>query len=141
MAEAETVKPFADRRAMHRDAMNRNHLRNDFVQRQVTLDRQTIPQPGVEAGQLALSMIALRLWKETAALASQDHHVVYKPRRNPEMARRLTVTMSFLNERDHPAPQLDRMWLAHSEPPYLAGSGNHKSQNLGILNLRQGDTL
>ena len=87
MAEAEPVKPFADRRAMHRDAMNRSHLSDDLVQRQVTLDRQTIPQPGAEVCQLAFGVIALRLWKKTAAHASQDHHVVYKPRRNPEMAR------------------------------------------------------
>jgi hypothetical protein len=33
------------------------------------------------------------------------------------------------------------MCLAHSNPLYLARSGNHKILNLGILNQKGGDTL
>jgi hypothetical protein len=49
--------------------------------------------------------------------------------------------MPLLDKRDDPAPQLNRMWLAHADLLHLAGSGNHKPIAEGILNLTRGDTL
>ena len=141
MAEAKPVQPFADRTAMHRHAMDRGHFHDDLVQRQVALDRQPVAQPGAEAGQLALGMIALCLRHEATALALQDHHVGHEARRNPKVPRGLSMAMTFLNEGDDTAAKFHRMWLAHSNPLYLAGPGNHKPLNLGILNRKGSDTL
>ena len=78
MAEAKPVQPSADRPAMHGQAMHRSHLGHDLVQRQVALHRQPIPEPVVEAGQLALGMVALHLWQKAPALAFQNDHVVHE---------------------------------------------------------------
>jgi hypothetical protein len=51
------------------------------------------------------------------------------------------MPVPFLNKSDHPAAKFHRMWLAHSNPLYLAGPGNHKPLNLGILNRKGSDTL
>ena len=80
MAEAKPVQPSADRSAMDAHAMHRSHLGHDLVQREVAFDPQPIPEPAVEAGQLALDMVALRLWQKTAALAFQNDHVVHEAR-------------------------------------------------------------
>ena len=102
MAEAKPVQPSADRTAMHRHAMNRGQLGYDLVQRQVTLDRHPIPKPAAVGRQLALGMIALRLGEKTASLALQDHHVVHKTWRHPEVPRRLAMPVPLLDKGDHP---------------------------------------
>ena len=61
MAEAKPVQPLADRAAMHRNAMDQSHLRDDLVQSKVTLRRKPVTQPAVVAGKFALSMVALNL--------------------------------------------------------------------------------
>jgi hypothetical protein len=126
---------------MHRHAMDSGHLGHDLVQRQVPLGRQPIPHPVRVPGQLALGMVALGFRHKATCLALQDHHVVHKAWRHTKMPRRLTMPMPLLDKGDDPAPQLDRMWLTHHEPPYLAGSGNHKPNNLGILNRMDNDML
>lgn len=126
---------------MHGHAVNCGNLGDDLVQRQVALDRKPVPQPVSIGRQLALCMIALSLGQEVPTLAPEDHHVVHEAWRNPKVPCGLTVPMTFLNESDHSTTQLDRMWLAHSEPPYLAALGNHKPANLGILNRKTGDLL
>ena len=85
--------------------------------------------------------IALRLWQKPATRTLQDHHVVHKTRRNPEVPGSLPMPMPFLNKGDDPATQLDRMWLAHADPLHLAKSGNHKPLNMGILNQMRNDML
>lgn len=135
------MQPPADRAAMHRHAMRGGQFGHDLVQRQIPLERQPIAQPAAVRGQLALGMITLRLRRKPAARALEDHHVVHKARRNPKVPRCLAMPMTLFDKRDDPAPQLDRMWLAHSDPPYLAGTMNHKPLNKGILNQPNGDTL
>jgi hypothetical protein len=55
-------------------------------------------------------------------LRPKNDHIVHKARRHPKVPGRLTMTVPLFNERYHAASQLDRMWLAHSDPPYLPGS-------------------
>jgi len=86
---------------MHRHAMPCGQFCHDLVQRQVAPDRQPLPQPVAVRGELALGMVALRLRRKPAALALQDHHVVHKTRRHPEMPRRLAMPVPFLNKSDH----------------------------------------
>ena len=102
MAEAEPVQPFADRPTMHRDAVHCRQFRDNLIQRQVALLRQPVPQPNSIGGQLALGMVALRLRHKPTTFAPQDHHVIHKARRNPEVPRGLSMPMPFLNESDHP---------------------------------------
>jgi hypothetical protein len=49
--------------------------------------------------------------------------------------------MTFLDKGDYATAQLHRMWLAHSDPLYVAKQGNHKPINMGILNHMGDDTL
>ena len=109
MAEAKPVQPSADRTAMHRHALNCGQFGHHVVQRQVTLDRQPIPQPATVRGQLACSMIALRLGHKTACLAFEDHHVIHKARRHPKVPRRLSMTMPLFNKGDDAAAKFNRM--------------------------------
>ena len=141
MAETKPVQPFADRTAMHRQAVNRRQFRDDLVQRQVSLNRQPILQPCAIGGQLALGMIALRLGHKPTALTLQDHHVVHKARRNPKMPCGLTMPVPLLDKSNDPAPKLHRMCFTHSKPLSLVGIPNHKSTRLGILNRKGSDTL
>jgi len=141
MALAEPVQPTTDRRAMHAQAMHRRHLRRDLVQRQVTPDRQPVPQPPIKRRKLARTAPAKRLRRKPTTLPLQDHHVVHKARRHPEMSRRLAVSVPLLDKRNNPAPQLDRVWPAHHDPPYLAGSVNQNVPNNGILNRQKRDLL
>ena len=134
MVEAKPMQPFADRTAMHRHAMDRGHFHGDLVQRQVAIDHQPIAQPSAKAGELALGMIALCLRHKATALALQDHHVVHEARRNPKVPRGLSKAMTFRKEGGDTAAKFHRMWLAHSNPLYLAGPENHKPLNLGIPN-------
>lgn len=134
MAEAKPVQPSADRPAMHAHAMHGGQFGHDLVQCQIALDRQPFPQPAAIGRQFTLGMVALRLGQQAPARALEDHHVVHEPRRHPEVPRRLTMPVAFLNKSNDPTAQLDRMWLAHYDPQYLAGSGNHKPLNLEILN-------
>jgi hypothetical protein len=53
----------------------------------------------------------------------------------------LSVPVPLLDKGDDPDAKFHRMCLAHSNPLYLARSGNHKILNLGILNQKGGDTL
>ena len=119
MAETKPVQPFADRTAMHLEAVNRGQFGDDLVQSKVALDRKPVLQPATVRGQLALAVVALRLGRKPAAFALQDHPVVPETRRNPKMPSGLTMTVPLFNKGDHPAPQLDRMWLAHSQSPNL----------------------
>lgn len=114
------MQPSADRTAMHRQAVNTDQFGHDLVQGQVALGRQPLPQPNAVRGQLALGMIALQLGRKTPALAFQNDHIIHETRRHPEVPRRLPMPVPLFNECDHTTAQLDRMWLAHSDPPYLA---------------------
>ena len=103
--------------------------------------RQSCAQPVGVGRKLPLGMVALRLRRQAPLSALQDHHVVHETRRDPEVSRRLPVPVTFLDEGDDPAPQLDRMWLAHADPQNLARSQNHKPPKSGILNRMNRDTL
>ena len=94
---------------MHAHAMHAGHLGHDLVQRQVTLDRQSIPQPATERGQFAHGMIALRLGSKTAGIAFEDHHVIHEARRYPEVPRRLAMSMPLLDKGNDAAAKFNRM--------------------------------
>ena len=87
---------------MHAHGVDRRHFGDDLVQREVALDRQPLLQPAAVGRQLALGMIALRLGEKTASLALQDHHVVHKTWRHPEVPRRLAMPVPLLDKGDHP---------------------------------------
>ncbi len=141
MAETEPVQPSADRSAMHRHTMRCSYFSHDLVQRQVTLDSQPLAQPTVERGELALGMIALRFGQQGTARALQTDRIVHKARRHSKVPGRLTMPVPLFNARYHAASQIDRMWLTHSDPPYLPGSKNHKPLNPELLNQTNRDTL
>lgn len=109
MADAKPVQPFADRSAMHAHAVGGVQLGADLIQRQVALDRQTIPHPTRVGGQLALGMIALFSRHKAPAFALQDHLVIDELRRNPEVPRRFTMPAPLLHKRDNSAAKLHRM--------------------------------
>jgi hypothetical protein len=79
----------------------------------------------------------LRFGQEIPALTLQDHHVVYEPRRNPKVTRRLAVPVPFLNKRDDPAPKLYRMWLAHPDPSISGRITESRSSQLWNLESQQ----
>ena len=141
MAESKPVQPFSDRATMHCHSLHGSQFGHDLIEGKLTLDRQPIPHPSAEGGALAVRMVSLRLRQQASALAFKDHDIVHEPWRHPKVPRRLMMPMTFFNERDNAAPQLDRMWLPHSDPQYLAGSRNHKILRLGILNHMRGDML
>ena len=119
MAEAKSVQPFADRSAMHGHAVNRGQLRADLVQRQVGLGHQPIPHPICIRRQFAIAAVALPLRHQPTAFTLQDHHVIHEFRRNPEVPRCLTMSVTLLNKGDNPAAKFHRMWSAHPIPLHL----------------------
>lgn len=86
---------------MHLHAMPCGQFCHDLVQSQIPFDRQPLSQPTVERRELAFGMVALRLRSKPATLALEDHHVVHKTRRHPEVPGRLAMPMPFLNKGDH----------------------------------------
>jgi hypothetical protein len=112
---------------MRRDPLRRLQLRHQRVQRQIALLRQARPHPVRNCGQLAATRVALTLRRKPACLAPQLDHVVHKPGRDPEMTRRLPMAVAFIDKRNDPLTQLNRMWLTHLYPPYL-------TQKNGITN-------
>ncbi len=126
---------------MHRHAVNRRQLDHDLVQRKVALLYQPRPHPIVVWGELALSSPTPRADAQAPALALQDHHVVHKARRNPEVTRSLTMAVTLFDKSNDPTADLNRMCFDHSQPLHLAGSGNHKPGNMGILNRCKRDML
>ena len=86
--------------------------------------------------------IALRLGVQRAGRPLQKHHVVHEFDRNPELRRRRTVRVAFLDEINDPLTKLHRKWFAHHKPPTSAiDRGNHKSVIKGILNRKGRNTL
>jgi hypothetical protein len=82
-----------------------------------------------------LSAAPPALWPggKRSGLALQDHHIVDKSRRNPEMLRRGTVRMPLFNKCNNTLTQFYRMWFAHRHSPSMSKE-NHKLRDWGILN-------
>src|SRR5690625_3638792 len=90
---------------------------NQFVKRRVLLPQDVGADPRLHVGQLAPAWIALTLWRQTAGLALQLHHVVDEPHRHAEVRRRGPVRMTFLDEVDYAPAKLDWMRPSHRKPP------------------------
>ena len=116
MAEAMPVQPFAHRTAMHANAMNRGHFRDDLVQRQIALGCKPIHNPSAIPFQLALGMIALALRQRPTTFAFQKHHIVHRTRRNPKVTRGLPMPVPLLDECNDATAKFHRMCSARSAP-------------------------
>lgn len=99
---------------MRLDPLLVTQLDNQFIQRQVAL----FPDPALDstrhAPEFAMpAAIALRLGLQRASRPLQKHHVVHEFDRNPELRRRRTVRVSFLNEINDPLTKRHRKWFSH----------------------------
>jgi hypothetical protein len=108
MAQTEPVQHASNARAMHNDAALCK-LEAQFVKRQITLLSHTFTEPCSMVAQLAAADMALSSWQQRARFTLQDNKVIHKPRRHPEMPRRLAMGVTFFNERNNTGTQLDRM--------------------------------
>ena len=111
---------------MYRHAVNRRQFDHNLVQSQVALLYQPRPHPIVIWGKLALASPTPRADVQAPALALQDHHVVHKARRNPEVTRSVTMAMTLFDKSNDPTADLNRMCFDHSQPP--ASGGIRQSQ-------------
>lgn len=99
---------------MRRDALLTAQLDHQFIQRQVALRRDPTPDPIRHARELAMpAAIALRLWFQRPGRPLQKHHIVHEFNRNPELRRRRTVRVAFLDKINNPLTKLHRKWFAH----------------------------
>ena len=126
---------------MHRHAVNRRQLDHIPVQRRVTLLHQPRLHPILAWGELASASPTPRLDFQAPVLALQDHHVVHKARRNPDVTRSLPMAVTLFDNSNDTTADLNRMCFDHSQPLHLAGSGKHKPANMGILNRCERDVL
>ena len=95
-------------------------LDHQFIQRQVALFPDPARDPTRHAREFAMpAAITLRLGLQRAGRPLQKHHVIDKLDRNPELRRRRTVRVTFLNEINDPLTKRHRKWFAHRCPQYL----------------------
>ena len=114
MAEPEAMKPTANRGAMDLDGVLSFQFHAQLIERQITALREPCPTPRVQGIQLAdAPLIALTLRDKPARLATQLDHVVDEFRRHPEMPRRLSVAVAFIDKGDNTFAQFNGMWFAH----------------------------
>ncbi len=113
MAQAETVEPLANRRAVDLEIMRRLDLVAQLSQRQLALLGQPGLHPTAQVAQLAVPRAALALRLEPDRLASQVDHVVHEFWRDAEVTCCSAMRMSFIDMRDNPLAQLYWMWFAH----------------------------
>ena len=104
---------------MQRHAMNRGQFHHDLVQRQIGLGDQPLAHPTLKGRELAIAAMALALRHKPAAFALQDHHVIHKFRRNPEVTRGLSMPVPLLDKADNATAKFHRMWFAHPIPLHL----------------------
>jgi len=139
MAQPKPVEKPADRRAVHVNATP-GKFDAELVERHVAIRSDTGFNPSAMRRQLAARRMALPLRRKRAGDAMQDHHVVDKSWRHPEMPGCLPMTVAFFYKPNDTRTQLDRMRLAHGGSPSM-GKLNHKSRSLGIPNLKSCDVL
>jgi len=139
MAQPKPVEKPADRRAVHVNATT-GEFDAELVQRHFTVLGDAGLNPFAMRHQLAAWRMALPCSRKRAGGSMQNHHVVDKSRRHPEMPSRLPMAVAFFYKPNDTRTQLDRMRLAHGGSPSM-GKLNHKSISKGIPNLKSCDTL
>ena len=108
------MQPPPDRDAVGHDAMSVAQFDHQLVKGQVALFRDPAFNPTRYARQLAVpAAVALGLGRKRPSPALQQHHVVHKFDRNPELRRRSPMRVTFLNEINNPLTKLHRKWLTH----------------------------
>lgn len=133
------MQQAADRRTVHDDPAS-GQLCAQFIKRQVAVLLYLLAHPISDGAQLAAANVTLPHRFQRSCFPLQDHHVVDEARRNPEMSRSLPVRVAFLYKRNDTLTQFHRMRFAHDESPAFT-EVNQKSVDMGILNLKTGDTL
>jgi hypothetical protein len=139
MAQPKPVEKPANGRAMHVNATP-GKFDTQFVQRHFAIRNDTGFNPFAMRRQLAARRMALPCRRKRTSGAMQDHHVVDKSRRHPEMPSCLPMAVAFFHKPNDTRTQLNRMRLAHGGSPSM-GKVNHKSITQGILNLKFCDAL
>ena len=114
MRQAKAAQVPPDRDTVGLDAMSVTQLDHQFIQRQVALLLDPAFDPTRHPRQLAVpTAVALGLGLKRSGPALQQHHVVHKLDRNPELSRRRTMRVTFLNEINDALAKLHRKWFAH----------------------------
>lgn len=139
MAQPKPVEKPADRRAVH-DNATPSEFDAELIERYLAIRSDTGANPFAMRSQFAAWRMALSCRRKRAGGSMQDHHVVDKSRRHPEMPGRLPMTVAFFYKPNDTRTQLDWMRLAHGGSPSM-GKVNHKSISQGIPNLKSCDTL
>ncbi len=139
MAEAKPVQQPANRRTVH-DHIPFGQFQAQFVQRQIAVLLNPLPDPRAMITQFPDAPIALALRRQRSGLALHDNHIVHEPRRNPEMRRRRTVCVTIFHKSNNTLTQLNRMRSAHRRSPSIRKE-NQISDDLGILNHINRDAL
>jgi hypothetical protein len=99
MAQAKPVKKAAHTGAVRDDAAS-GKFDAQLIQRQVAILRKALTYPDAMGIQLAASPAALSPGGKRSGLALQDHQIVHKTRRNPEMSRSLAMAAALFNKRN-----------------------------------------
>jgi hypothetical protein len=114
---------------------------HQFIKRQFAVLFQPLLDPALMRAKLGICpAMALPFGRKRTGLALQDHHVIHKAHRNPEMGRCSTVRVAFFNKTYNSLTQLNWMWLAHGDPPSILKE-NQRTADLGILNQINPDLL
>ena len=122
VAETKPVQQPAGRATMHRQPVMRRELHHQFVKRDVSLPGDAPPHPVSDARQLAATPAALLPGGESASLALQPHHIVDELWRHPEVPRRFSMCVAFLDEGNDTFSERNRMRSAHLDPLHLPHS-------------------
>ncbi len=102
MRETEAAQHPPNSPAVDGDVMRLGQFRHQLVKRNLTLFSDTALDPAGHARQFAVpAAIALATRCQRPRFAAQLDQIVHKSRRNPEMPRRLTVTVPLIDERDN----------------------------------------
>jgi hypothetical protein len=109
VTEAEPAQEPSDRRTVRLDTEMFAQVNDKRIERQIALFDDPPPHPIGHIVELATARITLTFWIKSACLAAQLDHVVHEFRRNPEMLRRLTVTMAFIDKCHNALPKFNRM--------------------------------
>ena len=108
MAQPKPVQQAANVGAMDLNVAA-GKLNTQFIQRQIAVLSHARADKVAVRLQLAAAHMALSSRRKRAGLALEDHQIVDKPRRNPEMPRRLAMRIAFFNKRNNSRTKLNRM--------------------------------
>jgi len=108
VTEAQPVKQAGHVRPVHRDATP-VQFHAQFVERQIAILSHPLAHEVGVSGQLAAAAaMALPARLKRPPLGTQLHQIVHELRRNPEMARRLTIAVALIHKRCNTPTQRHR---------------------------------